>query len=195
MWNFLYWDVYLFVFVYFSLDKIEVYGFDFDFVIASYKPALQGLIYDLVKQIMVEDKRYPKEFLDFQYDPTFAIRGLHFDCNQGVLLKLDSTFNIHLETVFYGRQPLQPHQIYKRYPGLHVCCILVFKFQSFNYLLIFFFQLQKQYIQANIKHISDLFELSECTILADIVQFFADNDIKFDPSAVFRVCIINVYFY
>ena len=103
-----------------SLSKVDVYGFDFDFVLATYTPALQRLIYDLVKRIMVEEKKYPSEFLDFEYDSTFAIRGLHFDCKEGVLMKLDSAYNINIETVYYGRNLLAPHRVLKKYPGLHV---------------------------------------------------------------------------
>lgn len=103
-----------------SLSKVDVYGFDFDFVLASYTPELQPLIYNLVKEIMVVEKKYPDEFLRFEYDPEFAVRGLHFDCQQGVLMKLDFVFNINIDTVYLGREQLQPHQVYKRYPGLHV---------------------------------------------------------------------------
>ena len=103
-----------------SLSKIDVYGFDFDFVLGSYTPALQPLIYNLVKDIMVYDKKYPEDFISFEYDPEFAIRGLHFDCKRGVLMKIDFVFNINVDTVYYGRKQLQPHQVLKLYPGLHV---------------------------------------------------------------------------
>ena len=59
-------------------------------------------------------------FSTFQFDPDFSIRGLHFDCYQGVLMKLDFVYNININTVYLGREQLQPHQVIKRYPGLHV---------------------------------------------------------------------------
>jgi len=40
------------------LSEIHVYGFDFDYTLASYTPALQSLIYDLAKHYMVEELKY-----------------------------------------------------------------------------------------------------------------------------------------
>jgi len=148
-----------------DLSKVDVYGFDFDFVLASYTPQLQPLIYNLVKEIMVKEKKYPDDFMKFEYDPSFAVRGLHFDCQQGVLMKLDFVFNINIETVYLGREQLQPHQVYKRYPGLH---------------------LKREYAANNLRHICDLFGLSECTLLADIVQYFVERSIQFDAASVYR---------
>ena len=88
---------------------------------------------------MVNDKKYPEDFLSFEYDPNFSIRGLHFDCKRGVLLKLDFVFNINVDTVYYGRKLLQPHQIVKLYPGLHVSfkikCFFVFLFIYFCFVV------------------------------------------------------------
>jgi hypothetical protein len=69
--------------------------------------------------------RYPKQLLDFEYDPTFAIRGLHFDCKKSVLMKIDFVHNVNLDTCFLGRNKLKPAEICKIYPGLHVSMIFV----------------------------------------------------------------------
>lgn len=37
---------------------------------------------------------YPEELKDFEYDPTFPVRGLWFDTLHGNLLKVDAYGNI-----------------------------------------------------------------------------------------------------
>lgn len=37
------------------LDKIQVYGFDYDYTLAHYSSNLQSLIYDLAKKHMVDE--------------------------------------------------------------------------------------------------------------------------------------------
>ncbi|KAK9932052.1 hypothetical protein M0R45_019303 [Rubus argutus] len=71
------------------LDSIQVYGFDYDYTLAHYSSNLQNLIYDLAKEHMVNEFRYPEICMEFKYDPTFPIRGLFYDKLKGCLLKLD----------------------------------------------------------------------------------------------------------
>merc|ERR1712137_650844 len=80
-------------------------------------------------------------------------------------MKIDFVHNINVDTCFLGRNKLRPSDVVKLYPGLHF---------------------QQQYVMQNLRHVCDLFELSECTILADVVQYFHDNGIKFDPALVYR---------
>ena len=47
--------------------------------------------------------QYPAEILDFQFDKSFAVRGLHFDTQKGLLMKIDSFHNIQLGTVYRYR--------------------------------------------------------------------------------------------
>ncbi|XWS73153.1 hypothetical protein CRYUN_Cryun02cG0101200 [Craigia yunnanensis] len=42
------------------LDLIQVYGFDYDFMLTHYSANLQSLIYDLAKEHMVNEFRYPE---------------------------------------------------------------------------------------------------------------------------------------
>jgi len=46
--------------------------------------------------------QYPKEIGDLDYVPHFAIRGLHYDIEKGLLLKLDSFLQIQLGSVYRG---------------------------------------------------------------------------------------------
>lgn len=63
-------------------------------LIAEYKsPQLETLGFDLVKARLVH-MGYPKEIQQFEYDPSFPVRGLWFDTVHGNLLKVDAYGNI-----------------------------------------------------------------------------------------------------
>ena len=40
-----------------DLQEIEVYGFDYDYTLASYTPALHYLIYNLGREVLVTDHK------------------------------------------------------------------------------------------------------------------------------------------
>ncbi|XP_020705577.1 5'-nucleotidase domain-containing protein DDB_G0275467-like, partial [Dendrobium catenatum] len=86
------------------LDKIQVYGFDYDYTLAHYSKNLQSLTYDLAKKFLVRELKYPESCLQFEYDPSFPIRGLYFDKMKGCLLKLDFFGSIEPDGCFLGRQ-------------------------------------------------------------------------------------------
>lgn len=61
---------------------------------AEYKsPQLETLGFDLVKARLVH-MGYPKGIMQFEYDPSFPVRGLWFDTLYGNLLKVDAYGNI-----------------------------------------------------------------------------------------------------
>lgn len=59
--------------------------------------------------------QYPKEIQNLEYIPNFAIRGLHYDFHQGLLLKLDSFLQIQLGSVHRGLTPLPDDEVLKIY--------------------------------------------------------------------------------
>lgn len=76
------------------LEKIKFFGFDMDYTLAVYKtPDFESFSFDLVKQRLI-DMGYPIEIAAFIYDPTFPVRGLWFDTENGNLLKVDAYGNI-----------------------------------------------------------------------------------------------------
>lgn len=76
------------------LENIKFYGFDMDYTIAEYKsPQYEQLGFDLVKERLVS-LGYPAEIRQFEYDPSFPVRGLWFDSLYGNLLKVDAYGNI-----------------------------------------------------------------------------------------------------
>lgn len=97
-----------------DLRNIDVYGFDYDYTLASYTPELEQLIYDLGKEALLKNFKvefykinvrvkytelflchgqYPEAIKDLQYNPNFAVRGLHYDIQHGLLLKVNNALN------------------------------------------------------------------------------------------------------
>ncbi|KAI0512439.1 hypothetical protein KFK09_013078 [Dendrobium nobile] len=102
------------------LDKIQVYGFDYDYTLAHYSKNLQSLTYDLAKKFLVRELKYPESCLQFEYDPSFPIRGLYFDKMKGCLLKLDFFGSIEPDGCFLGRQKVSRQKIIQIYGSRHI---------------------------------------------------------------------------
>lgn len=54
--------------------------------------------------IWLSQLKYPESCLQFEYDPTFPIRGLYYDQLKGCLLKLDFFGSIEPDGCYFGRQ-------------------------------------------------------------------------------------------
>jgi hypothetical protein len=59
--------------------------------------------------------QYPAEIAQLEYKPGFAVRGLHYDIEKGVLLKLDSFLQIQFGSVYKGLTPLSTEEVLKHY--------------------------------------------------------------------------------
>lgn len=59
--------------------------------------------------------QYPPDILKLDYKPGFAVRGLHYDIEKGVLLKLDSFLQIQFGSVYRGLTPLSTEEVLKLY--------------------------------------------------------------------------------
>lgn len=59
--------------------------------------------------------QYPEGIRELEYQPGFAIRGLHYDVSKGLLLKLDSFLQIQLGSVYRGLTPLSDEEVLKLY--------------------------------------------------------------------------------
>ncbi|KAG0553613.1 hypothetical protein M758_12G025500 [Ceratodon purpureus] len=146
------------------LAKIHVYGFDYDYTLAHYTPALQHIIYELARNHLVEEHRYPDSCMNFQYDPAFPIRGLYYDKKMGYLLKLDFFHSVQPGGCFFGRRRLDDDELEVCYPGKHVSS------EHMRYL----------------SPLMDLFCLSEVCLLADVIQHFVDQKLDFDCTYVYE---------
>ena len=98
-----------------SLENIRFFGFDMDYTLAVYKsPAFETLTFEFVRERLI-DVGYPLELRDYQYDPTFPLRGMMFDTKYGNLLKVDTYGNILL--CVHGFEFYHSQQIRQYYPN------------------------------------------------------------------------------
>ncbi|KAF8392966.1 hypothetical protein HHK36_021207 [Tetracentron sinense] len=146
------------------LDNIQVYGFDYDYTLAHYSDGLQKLIYDLAKEHIVNELRYPESCLNSKYDSDFPIRGLYYDKLKGCLLKLDFFGSIEPDGCFFGRRKLSKKEIEEIYGTRHIG-----RDQA-----------------RGLVGLMDFFCFSEACLLADIVQHFVDAKLEFDASYIYQ---------
>ncbi|XP_050272404.1 uncharacterized protein LOC126715700 [Quercus robur] len=146
------------------LDNIQVYGFDYDYTLAHYSANLQSLIYDLAKEHMVNELRYPEVCMKFKYDPTFPIRGLYYDRSKGCLLKLDFFGSIEPDGCYFGRRKLSRKEIEELYGTRHIG-----RDQA-----------------RGLDGLMDFFCFSEACLIADVVQHFVDAKLEFDTSYIYE---------
>ncbi|XP_021731400.1 5'-nucleotidase domain-containing protein DDB_G0275467-like [Chenopodium quinoa] len=146
------------------LDNVQVYGFDYDYTLAHYSAHLQALIYDLAKEHLVNELRYPESCLKFKYDHSFPIRGLYYDKLKGCLLKLDFFGSIEPDGCFFGRRKLRREEIIEMYGTRHI----------------------GRHQARGLVSLMDFFCFSEACLIADIVQHFVDEKLEFDASYVYH---------
>ncbi|KAL3846863.1 hypothetical protein ACJMK2_017817 [Sinanodonta woodiana] len=162
------------------LSNIQVYGFDYDYTLATYKPELYHLLYKLGREMLVTKYTYPDEILDCEFDPNFAVRGLIYDVRKGLLMKMDSYHNIQLGTVYRGCQPVNDEEVITLYEGTHVSLDDMSIFNNMGPM----FQLV------------DLFAPPEICLMSNVTEFFIKNNIPYDPEYVFhdvRTAVQNVH--
>ncbi|KAJ6654556.1 hypothetical protein lerEdw1_006863 [Lerista edwardsae] len=155
-----------------SLSTIGVYGFDYDYTLALYSPALHSRIYNTARDILVEQYKYPKGILKYEYWPNFAVRGLHYDIAKGLLMKIDAFHYIQLGTVYRGLKPVPDEEVLEMYDGTHHIPL---------------HQASGFYGKGPaIKQFMDIFSLPEMTLLAVANDFFISNDIDYDPIHLYK---------
>jgi hypothetical protein len=60
-------------------------------------------------------RQYPEKIADLEYREDFAVRGLHYDIEKGLLLKLDSFLQIQLGAVYQGLHPVPDDEVLRLY--------------------------------------------------------------------------------
>ncbi|KAK4257606.1 hypothetical protein QN277_007170 [Acacia crassicarpa] len=146
------------------LDRLQVYGFDYDYTLAHYSSDLQTLIYDLAKEHMVNELKYPEICMKFKYDPSFPIRGLCYDKSKGCLMKLDFFGSIEPDGCYFGRRRLSRQEIRDIYGTRHIG-----RDQA-----------------RSLVGLMDIFCFSEACLISDMVQYFVDAKLEFDASYIYE---------
>ncbi|EGC28492.1 hypothetical protein DICPUDRAFT_160087 [Dictyostelium purpureum] len=147
-----------------KLAEVDVFGFDYDYTLANYSDQVQHLIYDLATSYLVDEQNYPAELKNLKYD-SFAIRGLHFDMNHGLLMKLDFLNNIQPGAIYHGRKSLTKEQVIEKYGSM---------------------QLKKYYCENFLKPMSDIFCLPEACLISNTIQYLTEHNLSFEPRIIYE---------
>ncbi|XP_017777855.1 PREDICTED: 5'-nucleotidase domain-containing protein 3 isoform X2 [Nicrophorus vespilloides] len=158
-----------------DLKEVKVYGFDYDYTLACYKPSMDYLLYNLARQTLIEQYKYPKEIGKLEYKPGFAVRGLHYDIEKGILLKLDSFLQIQFGSVYRGLTPLSTEEVLHLYKN-RIIPIAYVEGQSKS----------GQGSHSKMVQLADLFSVPEMGLLCNVADYFERNHIDYHPEILFR---------
>lgn len=154
-----------------ELKDIQVYGFDFDYTLAHYDVSLYRLIFDLARDSLVTNYKYPNSIKNLDYLAQFPIRGLHLDKRKGWFMKIDSYYNIQPDTVYHGMNLVDNQEWLRYYGGSRLNVDQIMDYSRKN---------------PTFHHFADLFCLPEISLITVVIQYFIDNNIHFTPEFVFQ---------
>uniref|UniRef100_A0A4W5N3E4 5'-nucleotidase domain containing 2 n=1 Tax=Hucho hucho TaxID=62062 RepID=A0A4W5N3E4_9TELE len=155
-----------------DLDEVDIYGFDYDYTLALYSNTLDTMIYNTARDFLVKHYKYPEGISKYDYIPNFAARGLHYDIQKGLLMKIDAFHYIQLGTVYRGLKPVPDDEVLELYGGTHhVPLQEVSGFYGKGPMM---------------KQFMDVFSIPEMTLLAVANDYFNSNDIEYDPGHLYK---------
>jgi len=146
---------------YVDMGKVDTVGFDYDYTLATYTPDLLSLIYSMALKRLVVNHQYPPSLLtsNMTFSPDFSIRGLAVDRETGWICHLSYTHKVAV--AFEGRKKVSRERLDVEYRGKR--------------------SLRPSERKVRLKPLNDLFSMAECCLIADVIQFFMDNDIPYCP--------------
>ncbi|KAL4646244.1 5'-nucleotidase domain-containing protein 2-like [Arapaima gigas] len=156
-----------------SLAEVDIYGFDYDYTLAHYSSALDTMIFNKARDFLIEHYKYPQGISKYDYIPNFAARGLHYDIQKGLLMKIDAFHYIQPGTVYRGLRPVPDEDVLQLYGGTHHVPL---------HQVSAPFPLKGP----KMKQFMDVFSLPEMTLLAVANDFFISNDIEYDPVHLYK---------
>ncbi|XP_017066554.1 5'-nucleotidase domain-containing protein 3 [Drosophila eugracilis] len=159
-----------------DLSEVQVYGFDYDYTLACYKPILEDLLYNLAREMLVKRFRYPEDILELEYEPNFAVRGLHYDVEKGLLVKLDSFLQLQLGSVYRGRTKVEAEEVLKLYHN-RLLPIAYVEGPNNSY---------RHNTNSKMVQLADLFSVPEMCLLCNVIEYFERNRIDYNPEIVFH---------
>uniref|UniRef100_A0A8C2XSD5 5'-nucleotidase domain containing 3 n=1 Tax=Cyclopterus lumpus TaxID=8103 RepID=A0A8C2XSD5_CYCLU len=157
-----------------SLRDTEIYGFDYDYTLAFYSRHLHTLIFNIARDILITNHRYPEGLRKYEYIPNFAVRGLHYDVQKGLLMKIDAFHYIQLGTVYRGLDPVPEEEVIAMYDGCHVPLENMSDFYG------------KSSHGHTMKQFMDIFSLPEMTLLSCVNDFFMRHNIDYEPVHLYK---------
>ncbi|XP_035257324.1 5'-nucleotidase domain-containing protein 3-like isoform X2 [Anguilla anguilla] len=157
-----------------SLQDTEVYGFDYDYTLAFYSSHLHTQIFSVARDILIQQHRYPEGLREYDYIPDFAIRGLHYDVQKALLMKIDAFHYIQLGTVYRGLHPVPDSEVIALYEGCHVPLENMSDFYG------------KSSHGHTMKQFMDIFSLPEMTLLCCVSDYFMKHNIDYEPVHLYK---------
>ncbi|XP_051548500.1 5'-nucleotidase domain-containing protein 3 isoform X2 [Myxocyprinus asiaticus] len=157
-----------------SLQDIEIYGFDYDYTLAFYSSHLHTLIFSIARDILIQEHRYPEGLREYGYIPNFVIRGLHYDVQKALLMKIDAFHYIQLGTVYRGLNPVPDKEVIAMYEGSHVPLEIMSDFYG------------KSSHGQTMKQFMDIFSLPEMTLLCCVNDYFMKHNIDYEPVHLYK---------
>lgn len=156
-----------------DLSEVSVYGYDYDYTLASYKKVVEYLIHDKAKQHLVRKYGYPENIANLVYDPNFPIRGLHFDVTKGLFLKVDSHHQIQLGSVYRGKQRLEDEEVMRIY---HNTRLSVKTLENNN--------VSGGSRNVEMVQLVDIFSKPECALMAGVMDLFLQHGLEYQPESL-----------
>ncbi|XP_037925825.1 5'-nucleotidase domain-containing protein 3 isoform X2 [Hermetia illucens] len=126
--------------------------------------------------MLIERFKYPKAIAALEYIPGFAVRGLHYDIEQGLLLKLDSFLQIQLGSVYRGLTRVPDDEVLKIYKN-RIIPIAYVEGHSKTY---------KPNKWSKMVQLADLFSVPEMCLLCNVAEYFERNRIDYHPEILFH---------
>lgn len=73
-----------------NMNSIKLIGFDMDYTLVTYNvPAFEAKAYEILKEKLISEYKYPEEIRSFEFNKDFIIRGLVIDTESGDFLKVN----------------------------------------------------------------------------------------------------------
>uniref|UniRef100_A0A8C6ULJ1 5'-nucleotidase domain containing 3 n=1 Tax=Neogobius melanostomus TaxID=47308 RepID=A0A8C6ULJ1_9GOBI len=163
-----------------SLRDIEIYGFDYDYTLAFYSKHLHTLIFNIARDILITQHRYPEGLREYEYIADFAVRGLHYDVQKALLMKIDAFHYIQLGTVYRGLNPVPDQEVIAMYEGSHVPLDIMSDFYG------------KSSQGHTMKQFMDIFSLPEMTLLSCVNDFFMRHNIDYEPVHLYKDVKVSI---
>ncbi|XP_012239554.1 5'-nucleotidase domain-containing protein 3 isoform X1 [Bombus impatiens] len=161
-----------------DLKEVQVYGFDYDYTLACYKPSMDYLLYSLGRDMLIQKYKYPVGIGNLEYKKDFAVRGLHYDIEKGLLLKLDSFLQIQFGAVYRGLHPVPAEEVLRLYKN--------------RIIPIAYVEAPHKHSHKDAPHrtkmiqLADLFSVPEMGLLCNVTEYFLRNHIDYHPEILFR---------
>ena len=153
-----------------SLRRIHSFGFDYDYTFASYTREAHKLVYDIAKDNLIKAMNYPKQLMGYAFDDFPIIRGLHFDTENGFLMKIDSRSRIQMGTVYRGFEKVEDEEVINEYGGSLLDVDLISSGSK----------------RSRIFQQTDLFSVALLSLLTNIAEHFRKNNVPFNPAYIFQ---------